>query len=571
MMALTERRRGLTRALAMLAGLTVLFAGCATPSSPSAPGQSQPDAPAARPATKTLRLAWDREQPFFYAGSGASARENRDIFSAGLTYVGVDGTVQPKLATKVPSIQDGDWKVAPDGSMEVTWEIKPGLTWHDGAPLTSDDFAFSYKLFKDPGSAFAVPTNIRVISEVLTPGPHTIVFRYPRTFNNAYISGPDEFPPVPRHLLEAQFNEVGADGVTRSPFWQTGWVGLGPFKMTKYELASYIEADAFDGYVWGRPKVDKLLIKLILDTNALLAQALAGEIDAIPIGSLEPQQAEVLRDQWGGSGRGTLTGFLARVRQYQWQFRDPTLPHMDPRVRQAMLMALDRQAIADGVYRGITQVAHTVVLPKEPLYPRLEQAGLQKYPYDRAGAERLLESAGWVRGADGIRRNAAGAELRHMPSTVASKTDELIVMVEQWKAVGLRTEAFIFPTSATNEPELRAKSDSTGRNGQWDPSYWNRFLRSEIAVEPRWSGVNTGGYVNPVVEDLYQRWLAALEPDARMGIEATFHKLLVDELAYLPVVYDFELFAYRTGVVGPTAPGFEGGNTTWNIHTWTVE
>ena len=566
--ALARRSYRIARSMASAVGLVVFLAGCTGPATTSTPGQ---DAPSARSAPRVLRLAWDREQPTFYAGSNAAGREARDIFTAGLTYIDAAGTVQPKLAVKVPSIQDGDWNIGPDGNMEVTWELKPGLTWHDGAPLTSEDFAFSFRLFKDPASAFVVPTNIRLIGEVVTTSPQTIMFRYPRSYNGAHVSGPDEFPAVPRHLLDAQYAGAGAEAVTRSPFWQTGWIGLGPFKMTKYELASYIEADAFDGFVWGRPRIDKLFIKFVLDTNALLAQALAGEIDVIPIGSFDPQHAEVLKDQWSPSGKGTVTGFLSRVRQYQWQFRDPSVPWADLRVRQAMLMAIDRQSIADGVYRGITQVAHTVVLPREPLYPRLERAGLRKYPFDRAEAERLLQAAGWTRGADGIRRNAAGTELRHIPSTVGSKADELVVIVEDWKSLGLRSEAFIFPTSATNEPELRAKSDSTGRNGQWDSSYWNRYLRSEIASEPRWSGANTGGYLNPAVEDLHQRWIGALDPNVRSDIEVEFHKLLIDELAYLPVVYDFELFAFRSGVAGPTAPGFEGGNTTWNIHTWTAD
>jgi peptide/nickel transport system substrate-binding protein len=565
---------GSHRFLRWMTALTgLLLVGCSAPAATSnsqPQGQSQA-APRAPSGPKVLKLAWDREVPTFYAGSGGAAREIRDIFSAGLTYRDAAGLNQPKLAVKVPSIADGDWKVAPDGSMEVTYQLQPGLTWHDGAPLTSEDFVFTYKLFKDPGSTFVVPTNIRQIGEVLAPSPQTIVFRYPKSFNGADVSGPDEFPPVPRHLLESHYNEVGAEGATKLPFWQTGWVGLGPFKMVKYELASFIEADAFDGFVWGRPKIDKLIIKYVLDTNALLAQTLAGEVDVLPIGSFDPQHAEVLKDQWAPERKGTVTGFLARVRQYQWQFRDPSVPWTDFRVRQAMLLGIDRQAIAEGIYRGITQVAHTVVLPKEPLYARLEQAGLRKYPYDRTEAERLLDSAGWTRGSDGIRRNAAGAELKHMPSTVGSKADELVVIAENWKTLGLRTEAFIFPTSAANEPELRAKSDSTGRNGQWDSSYWNRYLRAEIAVEPRYAGANTGGYVNPVVEDLYQRWIGALEPNARMDIEANFHKLLIDELAYLPVVYDFELFAYRSNVNGPTPPGFEGGNTTWNVHTWTLE
>ena len=183
-----------------------------------------------------------------------------------------------------------------------------------------------------------------------------------------------------------------------------------------------MEAEAFDGYVWGRPRIDRLLIRLTIDnTNALVTYLLSGEIDMTPIGSLEPSQYDVLKRELEGAGKGTTNGVLARVRQFQWQFRDPTLPWVaDPRIRQAMLMAVDRQAIADSVYFGLTTVAHTVVLPTERLYGLLEQAGLKKYPFDRRQAEQLLDAAGWPRGGDGIRRNAAGTVLTHVPSTVAS-------------------------------------------------------------------------------------------------------------------------------------------------------
>jgi peptide/nickel transport system substrate-binding protein len=336
-----------------------------------------------------------------------------------------------------------------------------------------------------------------------------------------------------------------------------------------------MEAEAFDGYVWGRPKIDRLLIKLTIDNNnALVTYLLSGEIDMTPIGSLDPAHYDVLKRELEATGKGTVNGVLARVRQFQWQFRDPTLPWAaDVRVRQAMLEAIDRQAIADSVYFGLTSVAHTVVLPTERLYGLLEQRGLKKYPFDRRDAEQLLDAAGWPRAADGIRRNAAGTVLSHTPSTVQSKDQELLAMVGDLNAVGIRTTPDIFPTGVSDELEHRSKADSNGRNAQWDSSgvYWDRFVSAQIAVPPRWSGANNGGYVNPVVDSLFEKWLTAVVPDERTEIEIQFHKLLVDELAYLPLVYDFEIFAYRKGLVGPKPFGFEGGNTTWDIHSWTLD
>lgn len=565
-------RYRLSRAV-MLGYIVALVAtGCVAPADTSRGPTAQSVAPV---GPKTLRLGWDREPLTLYTGSGGNTREYRDIFSAGLTYVDATGTVQPKLAVKVPTIADGDWKIASDGSMEVTWQLKPNLTWHDGAPLNASEFVFAHRLFKDPASIFVVPPGIRRIGEVSAPSLETIVFRYQTLYNNASEMGAVEFPPVPGHLLEEQYNQVGAQVVTNSPFWSLEWVGLGPYRLTNRVLATHMEAEAFDGYVWGRPKIDRLLIRLTMDNpNALVAYLLANEIDMAPIGSLDPAHYDVLKTQLNAAGKGTVNGVLARARQFQWQFRDPTAPWAaDLRVRQAMLMSIDRQAIADGVYLGLTQVAHAVLLPTDRLYAPLEQRGIRKYPFDRREAEQLLDAAGWPRSADGVRRNAAGTVLSHVPSTVASKDQELLAMVVDFNAVGIRSTPDIFPTGMSDEAEHRAKADSNGRNAQWDSSgvYWDRFLSSQIAGPPRWNGANNGGYVNPIVDGLFERWLAAVVPDERRAIELDFHKLLLDELAYLPLVYDFEIFAFRQGLVGPKPFAFEGGNTTADIHTWTLD
>src|SRR5437879_8860762 len=112
-------------------GAALLLAGCA----PGAPAsQPQGSAPAPARVTKTVSLSSrleNRDGIALFSTQNADQRGTAAIFHAGLTVYDVQGRLQPVLAQKVPSVTDGDWKVNPDGSMEVTWKIKPNAKWHD--------------------------------------------------------------------------------------------------------------------------------------------------------------------------------------------------------------------------------------------------------------------------------------------------------------------------------------------------------------------------------------------------------------------------------------------------------
>src|SRR4051794_34315968 len=140
------------RALRLLAPVVLsvmVLAACAPGSSPGAAGSSSSSAPS-QPKTVIIGLQADREPAspalFGASGSGSSALEPYFAFHSALTVYDPSGTPTALMAQKVPSIQDGDWKVLPDGGMEVTWKLKPGIVWHDGVPLTTDDLLFGYQL-----------------------------------------------------------------------------------------------------------------------------------------------------------------------------------------------------------------------------------------------------------------------------------------------------------------------------------------------------------------------------------------------------------------------------------------
>src|SRR5439155_14255488 len=139
----------LFRGLFPMAAVGVLAVAACAPGGSTAPVPgSGPAAP--KPAT-TLRIGTRLETATGLAVfEQTSQREAEWLFHAGLVSDDAQGNLQPRLAAKVPSIADGDWRILPDGRMELTWKLRPGLTWHDGAPLTADDFVFGIEIAKDP-------------------------------------------------------------------------------------------------------------------------------------------------------------------------------------------------------------------------------------------------------------------------------------------------------------------------------------------------------------------------------------------------------------------------------------
>ena len=102
---------------------------------------------------------------------------------------------------QVPTVGNGDWRVLPDGQMELTWNLRPNLKWHDGTAATSQDFVFGLKVVQDRD--FPLERNERwsLISEVVAADASTLVVRWKQLYFNGNVSGPSALPALPRHLM----------------------------------------------------------------------------------------------------------------------------------------------------------------------------------------------------------------------------------------------------------------------------------------------------------------------------------------------------------------------------------
>src|SRR5437867_593798 len=250
------------RLLGLLAAAPIVLAACAPGS--ATPGQSQEAAPPAR-QTKTLRIGTIKEPSQGLAVApgaagniaGGGAQQHAWIFHQGLTTFDGQGNLQPAVASKVPSIADGDWKLNADGTMDVTWKLRPNVKWHDGTTLSAEDFVFAIPVANDPVIPLSRAAGSKLVKEVTAPDAQTLVVHWSEPFYGANRGGPYSVPAVPRHIMQEPYLQGDKQAFSNSLYWTTQFVGLGPYRLGDWVQGSFAEALAFDDYFLGRPMIDR--------------------------------------------------------------------------------------------------------------------------------------------------------------------------------------------------------------------------------------------------------------------------------------------------------------------------
>lgn len=575
----TRRSQALRLSVFVLcAGLVAL--GCA-PAVPSARSQSDGGRVAAAP--KVLRMAMiagsEPTDNLTFSSGGTGGGEHPFMLHAGLTVYDSQGTLLPHVAQKVPTIENGDWRVFPDGRMELTWKLRPDVYWHDGAPLTAADFVFGLQVALDPELPLRRQRAATFIADATAPDSGTLVVRWTQPYILANESGAQEgiVPAVPRHLMADAYARGDKQLFFNSPYWTRAFVGLGPYQLRDWALGSQMELAAFDGYFLGRPKIDRVIVKYFGDVNALVASLLAGDSDMTPMGAMKVEQLKTVKNAWEPAGAGTAFVQTDGGRNYRFQYRDASAPWaQDARMRQALIHMLDRQTIADTL-NGLTKAADTLPPPDDAIYRLLEQKGLARYPYDLSRAQRLMADAGWTRGADGLYRSAAGEtfNLEVRTSDKADNVREGQALAGEWKTAGINATSYAIPDNAANKDEQKAIYPGIlGWPIRYTPDALQDWISSQIPTQAnRWRGRNFGGYANPAFDALYDQLLVALELPKRQSLYADLLKINADEAVSIFLYYDTSTntVAFRKGVRGVgMVPSVQLINS-WNIHTWEMD
>jgi peptide/nickel transport system substrate-binding protein len=576
-------RRNLASPLLVGLALTLVVMACA-PSPSTAPRPAQPAAPQAQAApeqpttaplsNRTLTMIMSTEpisasaRPL--AETFVSLLTVRQIFNASLAVRDERGLPRPRLAQALPQLNTDTWRVFPDGRMETTWKLKPNLVWHDGTPLTAEDFVFAWRLYTTPELGVAAALPINQMSEVVAPDPQTVVIRWRQLRSDADQLVPDAFGPLPRHIFEERFRSGEWEQITLHPYWKAGFVGMGPFRLTSWEPGAFLEGERFDRYVEGAPRIARIKIIFRSDINAALATFLSGEAQLSGDGVFTFLQEEVIRRELVATGRGNVLLHPAFWRMVRFQQRpDVVNPRaiLDARIRKALAHAVDTDTLNESIWGGTALLSDTMIAKTDPYYPAIERM-VTRYPFDLRRSEQLMADAGYRKGGDGFYASATDGKFSPDFRASAGQPDAN-AMANNWRTAGFDIQQSVQNPALGQDGEYRATfpalnhfNSFLGERGAYD------FISREVArADNRWTGGNRGGWTDVEYDRLADTLSVTLDRNERGRLMGQMMQRWTEELPAIPMIFAVHVWAWVNDLTGPAdaAPGYE---VAWNVHSW---
>lgn len=493
-----------------------------------------------------------------------------DLVSAGFARGDGRGELAPLLAEAVPTLENGLWKLFPDGRMETTWRIRPAARWHDGAPFTADDVLFSKLPAQDRELSVLRDSTFDLVEALEAPDSHTVVVKW----REPYIDADQIFAKnlLPKHLLERAYLEDRAT-FAQLPYWNQEFVGTGAYKLREWAVGGYVVLDAFEQYVLGRPRIDEIEVRFISDANTVLANLLAGTVDLTIGRGLSIEQAVLLRDQWR-DGRTDL-GFINTWLVVFPQFVNPNPAVMlDVRFRKALMHAIDRQALADSIQYGMVPVGHSFLGPNQPQYQEIE-ARIVRYELDPRKAAQVIEDLGYRKGADGVYRDGGNQrlsfELRTVPTDISSKT--MFAVADYWQRLGIAVDPVVIPVQRQRDQEYVATFPGFTLFRQPLDVRRLKALRSSEAPLPennfRVTG-NNARYMNAEFDALIERFHVTVPVKERTEVLGQIISHIADQLPMLGLFYDGEPVFINNRLEKATGKTLRS-TQAWNAHQWDVK
>ncbi|HEY8610470.1 MAG TPA: ABC transporter substrate-binding protein [Roseomonas sp.] len=290
-------------------------------------------------------------------------------------------TVHPLLAKS--------WTISPDGTT-YTFELRDDVTFHNGKPFTAEDVVYSLSRLVDPQTRSPAAWRAGSVRSITAKGPHTVEYVLERPYNELLLQLAQSFGAIiDKANVEAMGNDFGARGLN----------GTGPFRWGEWRPRDRFVLERNDAYRWGPviyenrgpARVRQVIWQVIPEESAIVA--------AIQTGG----DITYVAPEWAVEGLKRdprLSVTEPRVSNYSAFLGLRTNRELtsDMRVRQAMSLSINREELVKSLWFGQAGVGNSYINPGTLDY---SEAG--KVSYDRARANALLDEAGWVRGADGIR------------------------------------------------------------------------------------------------------------------------------------------------------------------------
>jgi len=365
---------------------------------------------------------------------------------------------------------------------------------------------------------------------------------------------------------------MDAVAFTGHPFWTLQYVGLGPYRLDRWEPGTSLEGSAFENYALGRPRIDRIRIQLVNDPQTTMASVLAGEVQYVTNFTFSVDQGQVLEQSWAAQGGGRVQYSPTQRRlglvQMRPEYQQPKALS-DGRVRYAISHGMDDQARVDVLDGGKGQVAFTMASPGLTYYAELENAVL-KHPYDPRRAQDLMAEAGWTKGSDGFFADGSGNRftLEVASSSGGKNEQEASVYVNSLRQVGFDAVQYVTPIALVDDNETRVTRGGIALRGAGQ-EYRNYITSAIPRPENRWRGNNRPGWSNLEFDRAFVAWQETFPMNERIQRMADMERLISVDRAILQASWESVVNTVATGLEGvevrmtPDAAGPE----FW-VHTW---
>jgi peptide/nickel transport system substrate-binding protein len=415
-------------------------------------------------------------------------------------------------------------------NLSYTINLRQGIKWTDGQEVTADDVVFTYQLMYDP--AYKKVNSPRrgdlekYVDSVTAKDKYTVIFKTKSVFAPFVSAHLAVHAILPKHVL----GSLSPEEINTAPWNSAPTVTNGAFTFVKWDKDSQVSLAKNPKYYRGAPHLDSYVFKIGVKSTEVLNQMKTGEIDvAFPgIGTIDASQYDAAKSVDNinvySYPRLSFDFFLFQL--------DPAKPaskfFSDKSVRQAMVYALDRKAIAHALYFDQATVANTSMPPASWAYNKDNKP---VYAQDKAKAQSMLEAAGWKASGGGTRQKDGVAFKFEMITNAGNKIREnlLVVLQQQWKDVGIDATPKYVDFNKVLVPALTNTRNfellMVGFSWNVDPDQsqvWHS--RNTIA-----GGFNGMGYKNPELDKVLDDSVATLDQAQRKQLYFKMQQILAED------------------------------------------
>ena len=462
-----------------------------------------------------------------------------------LVAVDARGELVPRLASEVPTVENGGLRIAtddpsaPDGRLVATFHLRDRLVWHDGEPITAADVRYAHDVDASAPQGSELRFNADRVDAVDIVDERTLRVTY--RANERWDGYALALRALPRHLL------ANADAAKRAAYAREP-VHAGPFSVAAWVHGYGVTLAAFKDHVGGAPALGRLEIRFFSDRDAILDALRRGIIDVAPSPDLEADLARTL-DKFADTNKLDLI-YTAAEAMDVLRFA-PRGKFAERPVRKAIELAVDRQGIVDDIFAGRARVPRSYLVP--PLWASAESGPAVRV--DREAARGLLAQAGFRRGTYGILER----DVDRMTATLivvagsAGRSDAAHRIAGDLAAVGIAVDVRARPA---------AEVEAQVAKGDFDLALLPEDARDAELASERWRGL-----VDPWFDVLTDAARRASGRDEKRPLYAELQRIWSDALPAVPLYQRLRVDVATRALSGIQAPPSDTA-LTWNAAEW---